>query len=49
MTHWGADLGPGRLEDAPYCRTAWHSFQAYCNSKLCTLLAAKTLDRRFAR
>lgn len=47
MTHYGADLSD--LSDVPYCRKRWHSFQAYCDSKLCTLLAAKHLDRLFAR
>ncbi|KAL4422768.1 hypothetical protein ABPG75_008965 [Micractinium tetrahymenae] len=49
MTHWGGDLSPGELADVPYCRQRYIPFQAYANSKLCTLLAAKHLDRLFAR
>ncbi|KAI3430478.1 hypothetical protein D9Q98_005073 [Chlorella vulgaris] len=48
MTHFGADLAT-TLADVPQSRTGWHSFQSYCNSKLCTLLAAKQLDRLFVR
>ncbi len=49
MTHFGADLATD-LSDVPYCRKGkWHSFQAYANSKMCTLLAAKHMDLLFAR
>lgn len=49
MTHFGADLASD-LADVPYCRNQkWHSFQAYANSKMCTLLAAKHMDSLFAR
>ena len=49
MTHFGADLASD-LSDVPYCRNQkWHSFQAYANSKMCTLLAAKHMDSLFAR
>lgn len=49
MTHWGGDLSPAELADVPSCRKRYVPFQAYANSKLCTLLAAKHLDRLFAR
>ncbi|KAI7845479.1 hypothetical protein COHA_001027 [Chlorella ohadii] len=48
MTHIGGDLSD--LTDVPYCRRPpWNTFAAYCNSKLCTLLAAKHMDRLLAR
>ena len=48
MTHFGGDLSD--LSEVPYCRRQpFNSFQAYANSKLCTLLAAKHLDRLFVR
>ncbi|PSC76102.1 short-chain dehydrogenase [Micractinium conductrix] len=48
MTHFGGDLSPEQLPEAPFCRRAYRPFQAYANSKLATLLTAKHLDRLFA-
>jgi WW domain-containing oxidoreductase len=48
MTHFGGDLSD--LSEVLYCRRQpFNTFQAYANSKLCTLLAAKHLDRLFIR